>query len=54
MTLATYKRKQYFERLPNNAAGGILEAVMFYTEDFMVVKLQRKQIYVFVRGGLFT
>ena len=53
MRLQTYKRKQYFERLPNKE-DNILEAVMFYTEDFMVVKLQRKQIYVFVRGGLFT
>ena len=51
--MATYKDKQYFERLPNKT-DNLIQAVMFYNEDLMIVKLFRKQIYVFVKGGLFS
>ena len=53
MRVVTYKDKRFFQRLENEK-DNIIEAVMFFTDKFMVVKLARKQIYCFVKGGLFN
>ena len=53
LRVAKHDGLSYFERLPSST-DGLLEAVMFYNQDIAIVKLYRKQIYVFVKGGLFA
>jgi len=54
MLAKTHKGKKYFKKLENEE-NNVIEAVMFYTDRFMIVKLCfRKQIYCFVKGGLFN
>ena len=53
LRVAKHDGLHYFERLPSST-DGLLEAVMFYNQDIAIVKLYRKQIYVFVKGGLFA